>query len=306
MNISRFQTSVGRLVGGRVRPREPPAADSVDAPSGADPARPGTPETTVPASDRATTGERDDSGIREDSMTRDTDSRTGEPGVESGLERGKAGAVDRRSFLGGLTASAAALVASPRVGAAQSAGRTKQMEALNRWVIAVAPPAVVETVADEPAGAVDRGVLVLLVTDVGSLSLDRPLEALATVVRTRESPQGFQEFGLGADTVRSLMVSRTARLGDDRRYSPALYLDDATIGVWTNDSLFAIERRLAEERLVPDPPALPRRSESFRRVVLDAALHRRAGTDPWARVEGRSVADGAATTVGGCGRSDRG
>lgn len=165
------------------------------------------------------------------------------------------------------------------------------LDTAERWAILVAPPDVVETLADELAGAVERGVLVLLVTNAAALSIDDSLEDLATVVRTRESPMGFQEVGLGVDTVRSLMVSSSAEMGDEHRYSPALYLDDETIGVRTNDSLFGIEWRLGTEHTVPDPPTLPLTSEFFHETVLYAALHHRAGTDLRARVDARSVAE---------------
>lgn len=173
------------------------------------------------------------------------------------------------------------------------------VEDAERWVITVVPPDVVETLADELAAAVDRGVLVLLVTDVDSLSLERSVEEVATVVRTRELPKGFLEFGVGADKIRSLMVSDTAEMGDEHRYSPGLYLDDETIGVRTNDSMFAIEWRLGREYTVPEPAPLPYETDFFRAVVLQAALHQRAGTTLRARVEGRSLPKDRSTTVEG-------
>lgn len=173
-----------------------------------------------------------------------------------------------------------------------------------RWVIAVLLPEVVASIADELAAAVDRGVLVFLVTNVDELSIDRPLEDIATVAKTRQSPMGFQDYGVGADKIRSLMVARSAPLGDEHRHSPALYLDDETIGVRTNDSLFGIEWRLADERMTPAPAALPHETSMFREAVLHAALHHRAGTDLHARVEAnatdsseRRVLDGAVRSV---------
>lgn len=171
----------------------------------------------------------------------------------------------------------------------------------DRWIILVAPPDVVESVADELASAVDRDILVLLVTTVDSLTIDadRGLEELATIVRTRDGPTGFQEVGLGVDKTRSLMVSSSAQLGDEHRYSPALYLDDETIGVRSNNTLFGIEWRVADEYLVPDPAALPYSSDFFRETLLQAALYRRDGTALRATVEGRSVDDGRPATVDG-------
>ena len=169
----------------------------------------------------------------------------------------------------------------------------------DRWIILVAPPDVIESVEDELARAVDRGILVLLVTTVESLAADRALEDLATIVRTRNGPTGFQEVGLGVDKTRSLMVSSSAQLGDEHRYSPALYLDDETIGVRSNNTLFGIEWRVAREFLAPDPAPLPYSSDFFRETVLQAALHERDGTALRATVEGRSVDDGRPATVDG-------
>lgn len=169
----------------------------------------------------------------------------------------------------------------------------------DRWIILVAPPDVVESVEDELARAVDRGILVLLVTTVESVAADRALEDLATIVRTRDGPTGFQEVGLGVDKTKSLMVSSSVRLGDEHRYSPALYLDDETIGVRSNNTLFGVEWRVAREHLVPDPVTLPYSSAFFRETLLQAALHRRDGTALRATVEGRSVDDGRCATVDG-------
>lgn len=168
-----------------------------------------------------------------------------------------------------------------------------------RWAILVAPPALVETLADDLATAVDRGILVFLLTNVDSLSIDRPLGELATVVRTRDGPSGFQEVGLGVDKVRSLLVSPSAQAGDEHRHSPALYLDDDTIGPRSNGTLFGTEWRLGRERHVPDPVELPYTTAFFREALLHAALHVRRGTDIRARVEGRALPEGREATVEG-------
>lgn len=168
-----------------------------------------------------------------------------------------------------------------------------------RWLILVAPPDVVETLEAELAAAVDRDVLVLLSTTVDSLSADHPLEELATVVRTRDGPMGFQDVGLGVDKVRSLMVSSSARLDDEQRYTPAVYFDDETLGVRSNDGLFGVEWRLASEHVVPDPVALPHESTFFRGTVLHAAVHLRHGSPLRASVEGRSIETDRVATVDG-------
>lgn len=168
-----------------------------------------------------------------------------------------------------------------------------------RWLVLVAPPDVVEVLTDELAGAVDRGVLVLLVTSVEGLSVDRPVSDLATVIRTRESPKGFHEVGLGVDTVRALIVSDSDELGDEHRHSPALFLHDRTIAVRVNESLLGIEWQLGTEHTVPDPPELPCSSDLFRKTVTHAALHKRAGTDLRATVQARSIADGRNTPIEG-------
>ncbi|MFW6436265.1 MAG: TrmB family transcriptional regulator [Halococcoides sp.] len=157
------------------------------------------------------------------------------------------------------------------------------------WAIVVLPPDLVDRFASDLRAAVERGVLVILITEAAET--DQPLDELATIVRTRDGPHGFQDFGIGADKVRSLMVS-SADMGDGHRYSPALYVNDDTIAVRTNDSLFGIEYRLSEEYLVPDPATLPATPDSFREATLQAGLHRRVGTPLMARVEGRSLADG--------------
>lgn len=168
-----------------------------------------------------------------------------------------------------------------------------------RWLVLVAPPDVVAELADELAAAVDRDVLVLLVTTVESLSIDRPLADLATVVRTRDGPQGFQEVGIGVDKVRSLLVSDSADMGDELPYSPALYLDDETVGVRGSDSLMGIEWRQGREYAVPEPASLPHEFTFFREAVLHAALHHRSDAPLRATVEGRSGADGSRETVDG-------
>lgn len=168
-----------------------------------------------------------------------------------------------------------------------------------RCLILVAPPDVVETLADELASAVDRGVLVLVVTCVESLSTDRPLQDLTTVLRSRDSTKGFHEVGLGVDVVRSLIVSESAEMGDEHRHSPALFLHDDTIALRMNESLLGIEWRLGTEHSIPDPPELPCSSDLFRKTVLQAALHERAGTDLRATVQARSIADGHHTPIEG-------
>lgn len=168
-----------------------------------------------------------------------------------------------------------------------------------RWIIAVIPPEIVESLADQLAAAVDEGLLVFLVTRADAVSIDRSLDEIATIVRSWEGPRGFQEFGVGADKVRSMMVSSSDAMGDGHRYSPALYVNDDTIAVRTNDSMFGIEARLSEEYLVPDPVDLPFTSDFFHEVVLQAALHRRHGTQLRARIEGRSLETGRHRPVDG-------
>lgn len=173
------------------------------------------------------------------------------------------------------------------------------VEGAERWLVLVAPPDVVEVLADELASAVERGVLVLLVTGVERVSVDRPVEDLATVVRTRESPTEFHEVGLGVDMVRALIVSESAELGDEHRHSPALFLHDRTIAVRVVESLLGIEWRLGTEYSAPDPPELPCSSDLFRKTVTHAALHKRAGTDLRAELRARSIADGHTTPIDG-------
>lgn len=167
------------------------------------------------------------------------------------------------------------------------------------WALVVAPADSVARVADELAAAVDRGIFVQFLTDEEAVSGERTLADLGTIVRTYPNLEGFQPFGIVVDTYRSLMVSPSAGEGDDQRYTPALDLTDEILTPRLLASFEGNEWRLGEERVTPAPAPLPFESEVYQRVIVQAAIHDRAGTPLLATVEGRRVADGEPATVTG-------
>lgn len=172
------------------------------------------------------------------------------------------------------------------------------------WIIFVAPADLLESVADELRAAYERGVLVQLFTeDVTELG-GRPLDEFASVVRVQENFQMFHQFAIGADYYRSLVVTPHAMdLPTDEQFAPALYVEGESITPRINASFLEYEWRLGEERLVPDRVELPATFDGFTAAVVQATLHRAAGTDVRATVEAREIDDdgtaGSAATVEG-------
>lgn len=184
-------------------------------------------------------------------------------------------------------------------------GRCRAMlsEAEN-WIVLVAPADLLESVADELRAAHERGVFVQVFTeDVAELA-GRPFDEFASVVRVQEEFQMFQQFAVGADYFRSLVVTPHAMdLPLEEQFAPALYVEDEYVTPRINASFLEYEWRLGEERLVPDRVELPAAFDGFTLAVVQAALHLAAGADVRATIRAREIEDdattGAAATVEG-------
>lgn len=168
-----------------------------------------------------------------------------------------------------------------------------------RWVVLVAPRNLLELLADDLRETVERGVLVLVLTDDETEMAGHLPEDLGTVVRVREDIDELGDFGLAVDYTRSLIVTPDAGAGGKEQYSPALYIEEENITARINGSMLANEWRLGEERVLPDPAPLPHSFDVFPKALIHAALHSRDGTDLYATVEARSIDDGTTTTVAG-------
>lgn len=140
-------------------------------------------------------------------------------------------------------------------------------------------------VADELRGAVDRGVLVLLVVTGVDPNEDVELDGLATVARAWEQPMSTM---LTVDRTHSLVAppQMIARSNSGER---AIAFTQRQLAPVMIGSFFGNYWPMAEEVHVAAPRDLPETYADFRQAVLQATLHLRSGAEVVATVRGRPV-----------------
>jgi sugar-specific transcriptional regulator TrmB len=139
--------------------------------------------------------------------------------------------------------------------------------------------------ADELRAALDRGVLVLLVVSGVESGPDLGLEGLASVARAWSQPMPTM---LTADR-QSGLVAPTEMITRSNAGKEAIAFGQQQLGPILVGSFLGNYWPMAEEVYVAQPTALPATFRDFRHAVLQAELHRRAGTPLRARVRGRLV-----------------
>ncbi|MFW6436779.1 MAG: TrmB family transcriptional regulator sugar-binding domain-containing protein [Halococcoides sp.] len=167
------------------------------------------------------------------------------------------------------------------------------------WLILLTRRGLLEDLAPELREAVERGVLVLLVTDDSADVEGRPLGEIASVVRVWDDLATWDEAGLGVDYFQALYVIPNAAGAAAGSYSPAIYLEQRNMAPRVIGSLLGNEWRLGTEIAVPDPVELPHTFEVFPWALVHATLHRRQGTPLAATIEGTSTDTGQTETLTG-------
>lgn len=159
----------------------------------------------------------------------------------------------------------------------------------NEEVTISVPWSMLSEIRDRLAETLDRNVLVMLVvTGVEPDDLDDPDDEfgdVASVARVWSEPMPMMvtvdtRFGLVAPND---MVART---NSDMR---AIALAQEQLVPILVGSFLGNYWPMAEQAYTSDPGELPERFTGFRRAVLEAELHRRAGTDLVATVDARPV-----------------
>lgn len=163
-------------------------------------------------------------------------------------------------------------------------------------LFAIVPAGAFSRVADELAGAVDRGVFVYLLVagpDAETVygELDDP-GVYAHVVRTWDSrPPLFVLADESAGVLASHgMIDRSH--ADD--YALAFSQDQIASGFYGN--YLSNVWPMGRERFVAEPPALPATFDEFRTGVTVAAMHVAAGNEVVADVEAQAIETGRAVT----------
>lgn len=167
----------------------------------------------------------------------------------------------------------------------------QHIEGADAEVVLSIPQARLDGVRDALAGAVSRGVLVVLVVSTADPDSDLDLDGVASVARVWREPMpsmvtADQASGLVAPTE---MITRAA---SDRQ---AIVFTQPQLGPVIVGSFFGNYWPNATEAYHADPDALPKTYDGFRQAVLQATLHRHGGTELEATVEGRLLAGADAT-----------
>jgi hypothetical protein len=147
------------------------------------------------------------------------------------------------------------------------------------------------------SAARERGVLVLVllggVVDAEEASL-AAAEDCASVVRVW-AERGHQ-FTATVDGDAAAVGDANLLHGEHRTDDHALLVENSRKLAWAVESLTGNFWAAADEAFVRDPVALPASFRSFRHAVVQATLHRRAGTP--VRVEASVAGDAGGTVTG--------
>jgi sugar-specific transcriptional regulator TrmB len=171
----------------------------------------------------------------------------------------------------------------------------ERIDTAEQEVVCAIPERRFDEVADALAAAVDRGVLVVLVVSDTEGGVDPA--GHATVARTWREPMPSivtADFAAG-------LVAPTEMITRSADGTQAIAFTQRQLGPVIVGSFFGNYWPNATEASVAPPHDLPREYRSFRHAVLQATLHRRAGTDPHASLRGRFL-DGRADDAHVAGR----
>lgn len=152
-------------------------------------------------------------------------------------------------------------------------------------------------VEDELRNAVDRGVLViLLLTGINGGRVEADLEGLASVARVwseRMPTMLTADFHYGLIAPNEMLVQSNSGM-------QAIALAQHQLVPVLVGSFLGNYWQMADEAYHTEPAELPASYVGFRHAVLQAALHRRAGTNVYASVDARPVqGEGSYETIEG-------
>lgn len=137
-------------------------------------------------------------------------------------------------------------------------------------------------VADDLRAATERGVLVmLLLTETEELPADA--EGVASITRIWQEPMPAM---VTADD-RIGMVAPAEMLTSTHTETQGIVFAHPQLGPVIVGSFFGNYWPVGTEVAISDPATLPRTEDDFRKAVVQATLHTRAGTPLAARIEGR-------------------